>query len=106
MSQVLAMARRELRAYFFSPVALIFLGTFLFVTLFTFFWVEAFFSRNVADVRPLFEWLPLLLVFLVGALTMRLWSEEQKLGTIELLLTLPVRIERLVLGKFLASTLR
>jgi ABC-2 type transport system permease protein len=103
MKQVLTLARRELRAYFLSPVALIFLGTFLFVVLFSFFWVDTFFRRNIADVRPLFHWLPVLLVFLVSALTMRLWSEEQRTGTIEVLLTLPVRTHRLVLGKFLAG---
>jgi ABC-2 type transport system permease protein len=103
MKQVLTLARRELRAYFLSPVALIFLGTFLFVVLFSFFWVDTFFRRNIADVRPLFHWLPVLLVFLVSALTMRLWSEEQRTGTIEVLLTLPVKTHRLVLGKFLAG---
>jgi ABC-2 type transport system permease protein len=103
MSQVLTLARKELRAYFRSPVALIFLGTFLCVTLFTFFWVDTFFRRNLADIRPLFHWLPVLLVFLVGALTMRLWSEEQRAGTLEVLLTLPVQIHRLVLGKYLAG---
>ncbi|MBI2373234.1 MAG: Gldg family protein [Deltaproteobacteria bacterium] len=103
MSHILSIARRELRAYFLSPVALIFLGTFLIATLFTFFWVEAFFARNVADVRPLFSWLPVLLIFLVSALSMRQWSEEQKLGTIEILLTLPVPTHRLVIGKFLAG---
>ena len=103
VNQILTIARKELRSYFLSPVALIFMGTFLFVTLFAFFWVDAFFSRNIADVRPLFSWLPLLTIFLVGALTMRLWSEEQKLGTMEVLLTLPVPTHRLVLGKFLAG---
>ncbi|MCC6746889.1 MAG: Gldg family protein [Deltaproteobacteria bacterium] len=103
MKQILALARKELRGYFLSPVALIFLGTFLFVVLFSFFWVDTFFRRNLADVRPLFHWLPVLLIFLVSALTMRLWSEEQRMGTLELLLTLPVRTHRLVLGKFLAG---
>lgn len=103
MSHVLSVARKELRAYFLSPIALIFLGTFLFVTLFTFFWVEQFFARNIADVRPLFAWFPLLLLFLCSALTMRLWSEEQRAGTLEILLTLPVKAYQLVLGKFLAS---
>ncbi len=103
MNDILAITKKELRAYFLSPIALIFLGTFLFVTLFTFFWVEQFFARNIADVRPLFSWLPVLLIFLCSALTMRLWSEEQKTGTLEVLLTLPVRISDLVLGKFLAS---
>src|SRR3546814_1424168 len=70
--------------------------------LFVFFWVETFFARNIADVRPLFEWMPLLLIFLVSALTMRLWSEERRSGTLEFLLTSPVRPAYLVLGKFLA----
>ncbi len=103
MNQILTVAKKEFRAYFSSPIALIFLGTFLFVTLFTFFWVETFFTRNLADIRPLFQWLPVLLIFLGAALTMRLWSEEQKLGTFELLATLPVETHKLVLGKFLAS---
>jgi ABC-2 type transport system permease protein len=103
MNHVLSIARKELRAYFLSPIALIFIGTFLFVTLFTFFWVEGFFVRNIADIRPLFAWFPILLIFLVGAMTMRLWSEEQKLGTLEILLTLPVEIRKLVLGKFLGG---
>ena len=55
MSQVLSLARKELRAYFRSPVALIFLGAFLLVTLFVVFWVDTFFRRNIADVRPLFH---------------------------------------------------
>ena len=99
----MAIARKELRTYFWSPVAFIFLGTFLLVTLFTFFWVETFFTRNIADIRPLFAWLPVLLIFLVGALSMRLWSEEQKLGTLEVLFTLPVETHKLVLGKFLGA---
>ncbi len=102
-TQIWAIARKELRGYFNSAVALIFLATFLLVTLFTVFWVEKFLVRGIADVRPLFEWLPILLIFLVAALTMRLWSEEQKVGTIEILLTLPVPLHRLVLGKFLAG---
>ena len=103
MNHVLSIAKKELRAYFMSPIALIFLGAFLLASLFVFFWVETFFLRNIADVRPLFSWLPILLIFLVGALTMRLWSEEQKLGTLEILLTLPVETHKLVLGKFLAG---
>jgi len=71
--------------------------------LFTFFNVEAFFARGVADLRGLFAPLPLLMILLVPALTMRLWAEEQKQGTLEVLLTLPVRDHELVAGKFLAS---
>jgi ABC-2 type transport system permease protein len=95
-------AHKELAAYFGSPMALVFVGTFLVVTLFAFFWVETFFARNIADVRPLFRWMPALMIFLVGALTMRQWSEEQRGGTLEILLTLPVPRASLVLGKFLA----
>jgi ABC-2 type transport system permease protein len=102
MKQTWTVARKELSAYFGSPMALIFLGAFLVVTLFAFFWVETFFVRNIADVRPLFQWMPVLTIFLVAALTMRQWSEEQRAGTLEMLLTLPVRRVELVLGKFLA----
>lgn len=103
MRHIWTIAVKELRSYFNSAVALIFLATFLAVVLYVFFFVDRFFGRNIADVRPLFEWLPLLLIFLVSALTMRQWSEEQKTGTLEILLTLPVPIHRLVLGKFLAG---
>jgi ABC-2 type transport system permease protein len=100
--QSLAIARKELGAYFGSPMALIFIGAFLVVTLFSFFWAETFFARNIADVRPLFRWMPVLMIFLVAALTMRQWSEEQRGGTLEVLLTLPVRRASLVWGKFMA----
>jgi ABC-2 type transport system permease protein len=103
MSDLVRVARKELWSFFSSPVAYIFLGTFLAVSLFVVFWVETFFARNIADVRPLFEWMPVLLIFLVAALTMRLWSEERRAGTLETLLTLPVSTLQLVLGKFLAS---
>ena len=95
--------RKELRAYFLSPIALIFVATFLLAGLFSFFWVEGFFARGVADIRPLFTWLPVLLIFLVPALGMRLWSEEERTGTLELLRTLPLPARTLVAGKFLAG---
>jgi ABC-2 type transport system permease protein len=100
--QTLSVTRKELSTYFRSPMALIFLGAYLVVTLFAFFWVETFFARNIADLRPLFRWIPMLTIFLVAALTMRQWSEEQRSGTLEVLLTLPVHGAALVLGKFLA----
>jgi len=103
MHESLRIARKELWGFFASPVAYIFLGAFLAVNLFVFFWIDAFFARNLADARPLFEWMPVLLIFLVAALTMRLWSEERRAGTLETLLTLPVSPLRLVLGKFLAA---
>ncbi|MDA1190823.1 MAG: Gldg family protein, partial [Candidatus Poribacteria bacterium] len=96
------MTRKELGSYFGTPMAFIFLGAFLAVTLFTFFWVDAFFARGIADARPLFRWIPVLTIFLVAALTMRQWSEEQQSGTLEMLLTLPIGAVQLVIGKFLA----
>lgn len=102
MRQILSITRKELQSYFGSPLAIIFLGTFLAAELFIFFTIETFFARGIADVRPLFAWMPLLLIFLLAALTMRQWSEEQRSGTLEILLTLPVNLIQLVLGKFLA----
>ena len=102
IKQTLTLTRKELRSYFGSPMALIFIGTFLAATLFAFFWVDTFFARGISDVRPLFRWMPVLMIFLVAALTMRQWSEEQRSGTLEILLTLPVSTTQLVLGKFLA----
>ena len=102
MQNILRVARKEFAGFFASPVAFVFLGAFLAVTLFVFFWVETFFARNIADVRPLFEWMPLLLIFLVAAITMRMWAEERRAGTLEFLLTSSARPLELVLGKFLA----
>ncbi len=93
-------AAKELRAYFLSPVALIFVATFLLASLFSFFWVEGFFVRGIADIRPLFQWLPVLLAFLVPAIGMRLWAEEERTGTMEMLGTLPLTTWSAVLGKF------
>ncbi len=104
MKALLTVTRKELRGAFQSPVALLFFAVFVLVTLFSFFTASRFFARNIADVRPLFEWLPLLLIFLVSAVTMRMWAEERKMGTLELMLTLPLRTRDLVLGKFFAAT--
>ena len=95
--------RKEFNSFFASPAAWLFMGAFLLVNLFIFFWAEAFFARNIADLKPLFRWMPILLIFLVAALTMRSWSEERRSGTLESLLTSPVSPLRLVLGKFFAS---
>ncbi len=102
MHNVLRVARKELASFFSSLAAFIFIGVFLAVCLFTFFWVSRFFARNIADIRPLFEWMPVLLIFLVSGLTMRMWSEERRAGTLEFLMTSPARPIHLVLGKFLA----
>ncbi len=102
MKSILAIARKEINTYFNSPMAYLFLATFLAASLFNVFWLQAFFTRGIADVRPLFAGMPLLVLFLVAALTMRQWSEEQRSGALEVLLTLPVPSLHLVLGKALA----
>jgi ABC-2 type transport system permease protein len=103
MKRIRAVALRELRSYFNSPIAYVFLLVFTLAALFTFFNIGAFFSRGRADLRGLFDAIPFLMVLLVPALTMRLWAEERKQGTMEVLLTLPTRDYELVIGKFLAS---
>ena len=105
MNPVLTIAGKEARALFLSPVAVLFLAVFLCVTELSFFTLGGFFARNVADARPLFAGMPLLLILLVSAITMRQWAEERKMGTLEVLLTLPVRTRELVMGKFLAGLL-
>lgn len=103
MKRIRALAGRELRAYFNSPIAYVFLLVFVGTALFTFFNLNAFFSHGRADLRGLFDAIPFLMVLLVPALTMRLWAEERKQGTVEVLLTLPAKEHELVAGKFLAS---
>jgi ABC-2 type transport system permease protein len=103
MNKIRAVTARELRAYFNSPIAYVFLLVFVGAALFTFFNLQAFFARGQADLRGLFDAIPILTLLLVPALTMRLWAEESKQGTIETLLTFPVRDVELVAGKFLAS---
>ncbi len=92
---------RELFAYFTSPVAYIVMGLFLAFSGFLFF--SIFFLMNRADLRPFFQNLPLLFAFFIPAITMRLFAEEQKTGTMETLMTLPVSTVEVVTGKFLAS---
>jgi ABC-2 type transport system permease protein len=101
MHGTLAVTRKELRSYFNSPIAYVFLVLFLGAALAAFF--HDVWAQKQASLRGLFDALPLLLTFLVPALTMRLWSEERKLGTLEVLLTLPLRGGEVVGGKFLAS---
>ncbi len=97
-----AISKKEIQLFFSSPTAYLFLGVFSLANLFIVFWVESFFSRNIADVRPLFEWMPVVLIFLSAALTMKMWSEERRTGTLEHVLTLPVPPWAFVLGKFFA----
>ena len=99
---VLRIAAKELGLVFSSPIAYLFLAAFLGATLFVFFWGEAFFARNISDVRPMFESLPILLIFLASALTMRMWSDERRTGTLELVVTVPANAVEFVVGKFVA----
>ena len=95
-------AKKEMRLFLSSPIAWLFFITFSAATLFIFFWAEAFFARNIADVRPMFEWMPILLVLLCSTLTMRMWSEERRTGTLEHVLTQSAPLWSFALGKFLA----
>lgn len=104
-SVIRRVASKEIGLSFSSPVAWLFLGSFAAVSLFVFFWAESFFARNIADVRPLFEWMPTLLIFLCAALTMRMWSEERRTGTLEHVLIQPSAVWRFALGKFFACLL-
>lgn len=101
-STVWAITRKEALLFFSAPTGYLFLLAFLASTLFVFFWGEAFFARNIADVRPMFEWLPVLLIFLSAALTMRMWSEERRAGTLEFVITVPASGWQFVAGKFIA----
>ncbi len=103
MSPALAVARRELAGYFATPVAYVFIVIFLILSGALTFTLGNFFARGQADLIPFFSFVPWLFLFLVPALTMRLWAEERRLGTIELLLTLPLAQWQAVLGKFLAA---
>jgi len=95
--------RREMRSYFLTPIAYVFIVIFLLLTGIFTFYVGGFFARGQADLEPFFTWHPWLYLFLAPALGMRLWAEERKTGTFELLLTLPVSMGDAVLGKFLAA---
>lgn len=103
MRTTLIVARRELAAYFATPVAYVFIVIFLVMLGALTFQVGAFFDRGQADLAPFFTFLPWLYLLLIPAITMRLWAEERRSGTIELLLTLPVAMWQAVLGKFLAA---
>ncbi|MDD3445976.1 MAG: ABC transporter permease subunit [Zavarzinia sp.] len=103
MRSTLTIARRELAAYFATPLAYVFIIVYLFLTGIFTFYVGNFFARGEADLVPFFTFHPWLYLFLIPAIAMRLWAEERKAGTIELLLTLPVPLWAAILGKFLAA---
>jgi ABC-2 type transport system permease protein len=103
MRNVWIVAGRELGGYFATPVAVVFIVIFLALQGALTFNLGNFFERNQADLAPFFSFVPWVFLLLVPALTMRLWAEERRLGTIELLLTLPITQGQAVVGKFLAA---
>ena len=100
-----AVMKRELSGYFGSAVAYVFIVIFLLLAGFFTFYFSRFFEAGQADLRGFFQWHPWIYLFLVPAVAMRLWSEERRLGTIELILTMPVTVTQVLLGKFLAAWL-
>ena len=103
MNQILSIFTREFSGYFSTPIAYVFIVIFLFLNgVFTFFLGDIY-ARGQADLEPFFTWHPWLYLFLVPALAMRLWAEERRVGTVELLMTLPVTVWQVVLGKYFAA---
>jgi ABC-2 type transport system permease protein len=105
MNAILNVMRREISAYFSTPVAYVYIVIFLVMTGVFTFYLGDFYERGIADLDPFFRFHPWLYLFLVPAISMRLWAEERRAGTIELLLTLPITMGQAVLGKFLAAWL-
>lgn len=105
MDALKTILRRELLAYFSTPVAWVFLVIFLVLTNAITFVLGSYYERGVADLQPFFLYHPWLYLFLVPAIAMRLWAEERKSGTIEFLLTLPITAAQAVVGKFIAAWL-
>src|SRR5256885_15649813 len=104
IANIRTITKRELGAYFSSPLAYVFIVIFLLLCGFFTFFVGGFFERREASlVRPFFDWHPWFYLFLVPAVGMRLWAEERRVGTIELLLTKPITAWQAIVGKFLAS---
>ena len=103
MSRTTTILKRELGAYFATPVAYVFIVIFLLLTGVFTFYVGGLYERNQADLEPFFRFHPWLYMLLIPAISMRLWSEERKAGTLELLMTLPISLVEAVIGKFLAA---
>lgn len=103
MKNIITITKKELASYFNSPIAYIFISVFLISTSWLFF--QGFFVNNQASMRAYFDLLPWVFLFLAPALTMRLFAEEKKSGTIEILLTLPVSDWEVVLSKFLSAAI-
>jgi len=105
LTNIATIARREINGFFASPVAYVFIVIFLLLAGFFTFMVSGFFEQGQATLLPFFAWLPWLYLFLVPAVGMRMWSEERRLGTMELLLTMPITPWQAIVGKFLSSWL-
>jgi ABC-2 type transport system permease protein len=95
--------RKELKSYFNSPIAYVVVVTFLVFSSIWVFYLQSFFAANQATLRGYFAVIPIVFIIVMPAITMRSWAEEKKLGTIEVLMTLPFRESTLVLGKFVAA---
>ncbi len=105
MNGVTAVMKRELASYFATPIAYVFIVIFLVLSSAFTFYLGNFYERGQADLQSFFTFHPWLFLFLVPALSMRLWAEERKSGSIELLMTLPIEVWQAVIGKFLAAWL-
>ena len=105
MNGITVVLQRELKSYFATPLAYVFLVVFLMMSGFATFELGRFYERNQADLLVFFSYLPWLFLFLIPAIAMRIWAEERKSGSIELLLTLPLTLAGTVLAKFLAAWL-
>lgn len=103
MRELVAIFKREFAAYFATPLAYVFIVIFLFAMGAFTFYIGHFFDNDTADLQVFFGFHPWLYLFLVPAISMRLWAEERRSGTMELLLTLPVPLAATVAGKFLAA---
>ena len=103
MTSLFMIIRREFAAYFATPLAAVFLAVLVGVSCGMTFFVSSFFDRGQADLAPFFTWMPWLFLVLMPAVGMRLWAEERRLGTIELLMTLPVQPWKFVVGKWTAA---
>lgn len=105
MNSAMAIARREFANYFATPLAYVFIVIYLALSGWFTFYLGGLYERNQADLLPFFNYQPWLFLILIPAISMRLWAEERKSGSIELLMTLPITMWEAILGKFLAAWL-
>lgn len=105
MKTIYAIMKRELSHYFTTPLAYVFIIIFLMIAATFTFYLGGLYERRQADLVPFFQYHPWLYLFLIPAISMRLWAEEKKSGSIELLMTLPISITQAVVGKYLAAWL-